>query len=148
MLRVCKRRVVKRPLTVKLKVERAVSRSLSNSIGVLTGSYRRSGGWIRIALSDPPTRVYPIVGHSFYREYCPDLGYRGWDEEVENLDAWDDEAEEWGWHSDAFDCFGISEHVRWEDVHFYPDRIEAPSLWRIVEALAHVKFVGWDRSDI
>lgn len=67
------------------------------------------------------------------------LGFSGWDDEVEDLDAGD---------SDESQCFDMSSHLRWNDVDLTPDEFRAPSIGRLCEALAHVTFCAWCPGDI
>ncbi|MEK7546030.1 MAG: hypothetical protein AAB554_03040 [Patescibacteria group bacterium] len=67
------------------------------------------------------------------------LGFTAWDDEVEDLDAG---------NSDESQCFGMSAHLRWNDVNLTPDEFRAPSIERLLEALSHVTLCAWCPGDI
>ena len=62
------------------------------------------------------------------------LGFSHWDSEVEDLDAGD---------SDESQCFGMSDHLKWQDVDLTPQEFRAPSIERLKEALNHVAICAW-----
>lgn len=68
-----------------------------------------------------------------------ELGFIGWDDEVEDLDAGDSEESQ---------CFGMSNRLRWNDVDLTPEEFRAPSIERLREALVHVTLCAWCPDDI
>lgn len=98
-----------------------------------------NGQWIKVIEQKPMT--FTIVGDSMTdpNGYKTDLGLSSWDEEVVDEDG--------GW-SDEASCFGMSVHLRWNDVNIYPDHIEGGTLEEVKEAVKHVKFIAWDPGDI
>lgn len=67
------------------------------------------------------------------------LGFAEWDAEVEDLDDG---------YSDESQCFGMSNHLRWNDVVLRPDEFHAPSIERLAEAITHVTMCAWCPGDI
>jgi hypothetical protein len=68
-----------------------------------------------------------------------DIGFGGWDESVEDLD---------NGNSNIAQCFGMSQHLKWEDVELTPNEIKAPSLERLNEALKHIDITSYCPGDI
>jgi len=66
------------------------------------------------------------------------LGFVDWDGEVENLDK----------DSDGFQCFQISDVVRWNDVVLGTGQFTGPSIERVKEALRHVTITAWCPGDV
>jgi len=101
-----------------------------------------TNGWIVVETSE--FGLYWITAHSVSGRYGARLhdedwfGYCCWDEEVVDLDAG---------NSDESDCLGISLHLEWKEVTLTNDRIYAPNLERLKEALQHVTpcaYCYWD----
>jgi hypothetical protein len=72
------------------------------------------------------------------------IGLSEWDSSVEDMD---------NGHSDIADIWGMSNHIKWEDVEIDLScgeafQIKAPSIDRIKEALKHVKVCGYCPSEI
>jgi hypothetical protein len=124
---------------------RGYGRSLSHMIDTLSdkASAEQGGDWIEVEEREPGTFV--VVddsltvkdGDSMMAQ--TDLGFTEWNDEVEDLDA--------GW-SDEASCFGMSNHLRWNDVDLTPDEFSAPSIERLIEALEHVVLCAWCPGDI
>ncbi|MBI3633427.1 MAG: hypothetical protein HY226_03995 [Candidatus Vogelbacteria bacterium] len=101
-----------------------------------------AGEWIEV--EKVRKGVYRMVADSMTVEgdgnyHNTNLGIREWDEEVVDLD---------NGRSDGSQCFGISEHLRWNDVDFTTEEFRAPSIKRLLEALSHVTFTAWCPGDI
>jgi len=72
--------------------------------------------------------------------------------------AWDDEVRLGEHNYDGHDCFGLGEHVIWQDVSLdFNDTeapgaelgtINAPNIRRIQEALKHMLICAWDLQDV
>lgn len=67
------------------------------------------------------------------------LAFYKWDEQVVDLDDG---------FSDEGSCFGMSNHVLWNDVNLTPTIYRAPSIERLKEAFTHVTFCAWCSGDI
>lgn len=88
----------------------------------------RGGG--SITVEETESGVFKIISCDITRgEDERGIGFRNWDKDVEDLD---------NGHSDIADCFGMSDHLQWEDVELTPDEIRAPSLDQIKKALRHI----------
>lgn len=93
-----------------------------------------------IVLEEVEPHVFKVVANNLTDKYMPLLlGFTGWDNEVVDLDAGD---------SDESQCFGMSDHLRWNDVDLTPREFNAPSIKRLKQALEHVEFGTWDPWDI
>jgi hypothetical protein len=123
---------------------RGFGTSMENMIEVLSGeaSAKLEGNWIDVEEREPG--VFTVVddnltsGSDWIVDPC-NLGFSQWDDEVEDLDAGD---------SDESQCFGMSDHLRWNDVDLTPYEYRASSLERLSEALHHVAVCAWCPGDI
>ena len=78
-----------------------------------------------------------------------------WDDDVQNLDAYDRDDPKAPFASAVAMIWGMSKHLRWRDVdmdlwlgHFGEYYFTSPSLDRLYEALAHVWFTDYRPDDI
>lgn len=119
---------------------RGFGQSLGNMIQVLSGEALAmlEGNWIEVEEFAPG--VFTIVNDSFTDENdARARGFTSWDNEMQDLDnGWSDEAQ----------CFGMSNHLVWNDVDLTPDEFRAPSIERLTEALHHVAICAWCPDDI
>jgi len=124
---------------------RGYGRSFGNMIEIISGdaSKNQEGNWI--VVSEKKQGVFDVIednmtekGGNGYSDKTA-LGFSQWDKEVSDLDAG---------HSDASQCFGISEHLEWHDVDMTPYIFEAPNIERLKEALEHVLICAWCPGDI
>ena len=67
------------------------------------------------------------------------LGFSRWDGEVEDLD---------NGQSEAGLCFGMSSHLRWQNVDMTPYRFIAPNIECLKQALTHVEICAWCPEDV
>lgn len=84
--------------------------------------------------------VYELTANSIVRplQGRTGLAFRSWDNEVTNVDN--------GWSDVAL--FLMSDHLRWNEVDLTPERFQASSFNRLVEALGHVTFGCYDPGDV
>lgn len=80
-------------------------------------------------------RYFALVADNITHDGRPARGLCGWASAVVDLDDG---------HSDAAQCFGMSEKLRWNDVEITPDGFAAPSLERLQEAMGFVVWCSWD----
>ena len=119
--------------------------SLGNMIEVLLGDAadKLNSNWIEVEEREPG--VFAVVDDNMtvkdgdWLSADTNLGFSEWDEEVEDLD---------GGYSDEGQCFGMSDHLRWQDVDLTPEEFHAPSIERVKEALNHVAVCAWCPGDI
>ncbi len=132
--------------SITLTVNRALGSSFGNMIQLLSGgvSANPEGDWIKVEEVSPG--IFKIVDNNMTEEEEGNvlcglwaLGLCSWDEEVVDLDAG---------NSDESQCFGMSDHLRWNDVEITPGELRAPSIDRLKEALGHVAFCAWCPYDI
>ncbi len=103
----------------------------------------KSGGSITVEETEPG--VFKIVGDSITKKFgdpiidVTHIGFGEWDESILDLD---------NNYSDISQCFGMSEHLQWEDVELTVDEIKAPSLNRLKEALQHIEIAPYCPGDI
>lgn len=109
-------------------------------IGIKINSGRNT-----IAIEERKQGVFEIVDDDLIDRSMPGntndsfpLAFENWDGEAENLDD----------GSDVALCYGWSESLRWKDVKLTTDRIIAPSVERIKEALGHINITRYDREGI
>jgi hypothetical protein len=128
----------------KFFVQRDYSYSMGNMTEVLTGEALAAPkeNWIIVDEIEPG--LFQVVENSmtsgdYWVQDPVALGFCWWDDEVEDLDAG---------NSDESQCFGISDHLRWNDVHLTSEELRAPSLDRLREAIGHVAFCAWCPGDI
>ena len=132
------------PKIITLAVNRSFGTSMGNMIEVLSGeaSAKLEGNWIKVERISPGH--YKIVddnltsGSYWISDSCA-LGFCSWDNEVTDLDAG---------NSDESQCFGMSDHLVWNDVELTPEELRAPSIKRLRKALDHVTFCAWCPGDI
>ena len=116
---------------------------MGDKIEVLSSeaSAHREGDWIDV--EEREAGVFTVVRDSMtMRDLGPDwlsLRFRFWDDEVEDLDAG---------NSSGSECFGSSNHLRWNDVDLTPEEFHAPSIERLAEALTHVAVDAWNPEDV
>lgn len=100
----------------------------------------QDGKWIEV---EQNRRVFKIVDENMTEkgEFADRiaLGFMSWDKEVVDLD--NDQ-------SDASQCFGISMHLKWNEVDMSTDEFKASSIERLKEALKHVEMGAWCPDDI
>lgn len=119
----------------RLFVNQGYGASSGNMIDALSGARQEERSWIMVEERDEG--VFTVVGHNFTGSNT-EISFRAWDDEVSDLDG----------QSDAAQCFGMSNHLRWNDVHMEPRCFHAPSLRMLEEALKHVTFCAFDPGDI
>jgi DNA repair ATPase RecN len=101
------------------------------------------GGSITVEETEPG--IFTIVDDSItVKDGDPmadetNICFRSWDDSVQDLDNGD---------SDISQCFGMSDHLQWEDVELTESEIRAPSLNRLKEALQHVEIISYCPGDI
>jgi len=124
---------------------RGFGMSLGNMLQILTGEAlaKLEGNWIEVEERSP--HVFTVVDENLTVKNgdwiidATTLGFSGWDDEVEDLDAG---------NSDESQCFGMSDHLVWKDVILTPYEFRAPSIERLIEALGHVEICAWCQGDI
>jgi len=98
------------------------------------------GAWIEV--QEASAGVFIVTDDNMTDDDNTCLGFVAWDGEVEDLDCGS---------SDESQCFGMSDHLRWNDVDLrlmHVKEFRAPSISRLVEALSHVTLTAWDPYDI
>jgi hypothetical protein len=124
---------------------RGFGMSMGNMIEMLSGeaSAKQEGNWIEVEEKEPG--VFAVVDDNMtvkdgdWVTENTALGFSQWDDEVEDLDAG---------NSDESQCFGMSSHLKWQDVDLMPEEFRAPSIERLKEALNHVAICAWCPGDI
>lgn len=119
---------------------RGFGHSLGNMIQVLSGeaSAMLDGNWIEV--EECTQGVFVVVNDNFTDTYdARARGFTEWDNEMQDLDKG---------RSDEASCFGMSNHLVWNDVDLTPDEFRAPSVERLMEALHHVAICAWCPDDI
>lgn len=110
--------------------------------GMLEIEFESEGNWIDVEEWKP--NVFTVVDNNMTVKngnWVVDqtsLGFTQWDEEVEDFDHYSDESQ----------CFGMSNHLRWQDVELTPYKFRAPSAERLKEALTHVTMCAWCPGDM
>jgi hypothetical protein len=122
---------------------RGYGRSMGNMLDVLSGNIRLVENWI-IVEEREPGKFFVVNDNMTVKngDWIVDsvaLGFSQWDDEVEDLDAGG---------SDESHCFGMSDHLRWNDVDLTPYEYKAPSIERLKEAFEHVAVCAWCPGDI
>jgi len=117
---------------------RGFGKSLGEQLEVFSGeaSAKQEGNWIEVEEKEPG--VFAVMDDNMTVKGTA-RGFSQWDGEVEDLDAGD---------SDESQCFGMSSHLKWQDVDLTPEEFCAPSIERLKEALDHVAICAWDPEDI
>ncbi len=82
----------------------------------------------QVTIQEREAGVYEVVDSNVFNDEIQEVGFSGWDEEVENLDT----------DSDVFQSFGDSEHLRWKEVELTPGLFKGPSIDKVKEAFFHV----------
>jgi hypothetical protein len=127
---------------VRLTVNRGISLCPVDMIEAICDRVEMEENWIELEREQPGR--WKIVNDSmsdrggYWVHDATELAFSSWDGKVENLDT----------SGEGFECFGISEKLRWENVTLTPKSISAPSIERIKEALEHVRFCAWCMGDI
>jgi len=124
---------------------RGFGMSMGNMIEMLSSgaSAKQEGNWIEVEEKGPGVFAIAddnmtVKGGDSVMEITA-LGFSQWDDEVEDLDAG---------NSDESQCFGMSSHLKWQDVDLPPEEFRAPSVERLKEALNHVAICAWCPGDI
>jgi len=128
----------------RLEVRSGMATSLGSMIDGLAGRIPPEG-WIEVKYLR--RGQYAITASNLLRDddaLC--LSASVWDKEISL-----------GEHNgDGYDCFGLGEHVIWQDVSLDFNEadnakfgtISAPNIRRIREALKHMAICAWDPQDI
>lgn len=130
---------------IRIEVNRGYGSSLGNLIEVLTDSPSVESPVSWIEVEEREENVFVVVddnmtvkdGEWLYENIA--LGFVSWDDQVEDLD---------NGSSDESQCFGMSSHLRWNDVEMTPEQFRAPSIFRLMECLTHVVMNAWRPGDI
>lgn len=107
-----------------------------------TRIYLSNDEWLEV--EEYATGHYMVVGENITQKTeTPErglaLGFTKWDNEVEDLD---------NGRSGGSSCFGISDHLKWNDVELTITEFKAASFGRLLEALEHVTIEPWCPDDI
>nr|MDO8119284.1 hypothetical protein [Candidatus Sigynarchaeota archaeon] len=130
-------------VTVELKDEipefkvETIELPVAKHVRYVTRIHLKEEYWIDVNEESPG--MFVIVSENMTTEPETELGFSAWDKEVEDRD---------NGASDGSSCFGISSHLKWNDVELFPDSFKAPSIERLKEALAHVTMCAWDPWDL
>ena len=130
--------MAKKAKRYRLKVHTGRTRSLGNLIDKAAGK-PLPDGWIEVEAPNADHMAWIVVGNNLTTERESALGIAHWSDQVRDLDDG---------HSDASQCFGMSEHLQYKNVTLDVNGFMAQSLEDIKEALEHVVYCAWCPADI